>query len=442
MSAINYSNVCRTCLSESINIKSVFTIEQAMDLEMALCDMLMECASVTVIKDDGLPSNICMRCISKLQKAFSFKRMCENSDHTLRNCTDQVTQMISQEDINYEIKDVKPNVNVYEDSTMVMGENHLSDWGEDNVSEPCDDASSIKSNEENFEKNCTEEKIKESNIQENVRRKKSYKCEECRQECLGLAAYWKHMASVHGKNLKCDICSREFKTQNLLKQHKTAHQKSNEVDIKRTRNKTGITKKRNLPRTCDICNKTFRFHSNLERHKLIHTGEKPFLCNVCGKGFGQMSYLKIHSFIHTGEKPYKCQMCDKSFAAPGTLMTHVRIHTGERPHVCKICGKDFPQSGYLSAHIRTHTGEKPIECKVCHRRFNQSGRLVVHMRIHSGEKPYSCKECGRCFAVRGTLKKHIRTHTGERPYVCSVCGQAFAQSGTLATHMKVHRPKQ
>lgn len=77
--------------------------------------------------------------------------------------------------------------------------------------------------------------------------------------------------------------------------HKNSSSKS-----KRHRNKSGVVRKRNQPRTCEICNKTFRFHSNLERHKLTHTGEKPYLCNVCGKGFAQMAYLKIHSFIHTG----------------------------------------------------------------------------------------------------------------------------------------------
>lgn len=38
-----------------------------------------------VASDDGLPQNVCMKCIADLKAAFAYKAMCEDSDRKLRS---------------------------------------------------------------------------------------------------------------------------------------------------------------------------------------------------------------------------------------------------------------------------------------------------------------------------------------------------------------------
>lgn len=45
---MDFSSACRTCLSQNINIKPIFSTEEVVNQEIPLCDMLMECASILV----------------------------------------------------------------------------------------------------------------------------------------------------------------------------------------------------------------------------------------------------------------------------------------------------------------------------------------------------------------------------------------------------------
>ncbi|KAJ8960803.1 hypothetical protein NQ318_020099 [Aromia moschata] len=449
----NIASVCRTCLVGNSNMKSLFSIEEIMEQKIMLCDVLMSCASVLIMEGDGLPENVCTDCFQQANTAYLFRKLCERSDTALRECT-SFTNLTSDENNKY-----KATIDELSIEKSLDKENYIKN--EDNIEVSINGSKLDNLEDKQVDENYSEDEQEAGSVQNQndlkeinkISNRKTYSCKKCNEPCSGLSSLRKHMTEVHGELFKCEQCGKQFNAKNFLVRHITSSH-ANATGPRKPRNKTGIIKKRNLPRTCDICNKTFRFHSNLERHKLTHTGRSPTSATCAARAspkWPTSKYTLLYTrgiFVtyvtlcfHPGEKPYKCRTCDRGFAAPGTLMTHVRTHTGERPHVCKICGKDFPQSGYLAAHVRTHTGEKPAECKVCNRRFNQSGRLVVHMRIHSGEKPYRCDECGRGFAVRGTLKKHMRTHTGERPYQCGACGQAFAQSGTLATHMKTHKTR-
>ena len=74
-------------------------------------------------------------------------------------------------------------------------------------------------------------------------------CEMITKNCLK-----QHMISHHGEKLTCNVCDKNFATEEVFKKHKFLHH-GHEVS----------------KYSCDICNKEYSNSSNLNRHrKTVH----------------------------------------------------------------------------------------------------------------------------------------------------------------------------
>lgn len=115
----NYQSICRTCLRRTDDLKAIF--------EQQLNEKLIACANIKVNYlliynyiyytqnhfqvdiGDGLPDTICTNCIERVENAFSFKQLCEESEAKLKQENIVLSNELSL-NINCSIKEYENDV--------------------------------------------------------------------------------------------------------------------------------------------------------------------------------------------------------------------------------------------------------------------------------------------------------------------------------------------
>lgn len=422
MSDFRIDSVCRTCLAETDELRSLFREGKVCGEITTLSDMLVECTALEINQDDPLPQHICNKCVLSLSKAYMFRRTCTNSDSVLRDRIkikqpdeDEVVSTLYFYDeaesdsiveecgdqIQYECMELKHDNDACESN--VACEEETIECGQYEQIEIAEDSGT---NEREYntspESSYTVEiaEINQKQFEMRVPRKRAqrvpgppFKCNECEKILSNHSSYKYHMQLHSDKTpYLCSECGEGFKTRNAYEGHMTTHDENN-------------------PNKCEICGKVYRQAGSLRSHMLNHTGEKPFQCKICGKGMTQKSGYKKHMLTHTGEKPHKCDICGSSFRFSSNLITHRRRHTGEKPYVCETCGKAFAGGEQLKRHLSVHTGEKLFKCEICSKVCNRRSALQLHYaHQHSGEKKCTCRVCGETFSQMKALVNHMAIH--------------------------------
>lgn len=173
---------------------------------------------------------------------------------------------------------------------------------------------------------------------------------------------------------------------------------------------------------------------------------KVFQCPDCPKAFSRRIQLRRHASVHMQQRGFTCGICEKWFPTRSALVRHERIHTGERPFKCEVCQKSFAQKEILFRHLMTHTGQKPYNCPHCPKGFTQKEPLRVHMRTHTNPNPtdiqlHHCTLCPKVFCHASGLSRHLVTHTG-KTFKCISCDKAFTDKSSLRRHHRLvnHQP--
>nr|CAI5868699.1 unnamed protein product [Callosobruchus analis] len=432
--------ICRTCLEEKAYLKPLF--------DACLPNMLMTCASVQVMEGDGLPQHICTQCLLSLNKAYTFKNLCEKSDMTLRNYLQsiQTENILSgvQKDL-FSSSEVLQQNTIFEDIFTDATTQSLVESFNHNANTVASDLAETMQSLQTIAEQCLPETWENgvglpTNSQEaldNFNIASLFKCHYCDDMFKDEWTLGEHTKSHTNQNeYFCNPCNKVCSTSDELSKHLLEHTFAADSPKKL------IEDRHEQEALCGNCNSNTckDLECQKEHAEVVGTisndqTEKKIICDICGKSYKQRKFLSIHMRVHTGERPYNCEVCGRNFSLYSSLHKHRNIHSERKKFECKVCGKMFNQSSNLNNHLKIHTGERPHVCELCNKSFSTMTSLDIHKRIHTGEKPYPCWQCGRTFRRKETRDTHVRYHTGERPYSCDICSKKYV----AASHLRVCR---
>lgn len=452
MLILDFDRLCRLCLTTGENLVPIF------ENDPPLNNRIENYTCLKLSSNDGLPTTLCMDCLSKINLIMDFQDLCKRSDTVLREYIQAKEAAIEQENVTLndrngaepELQEVgnkskkkgrgkgKATSRKMKTAEQVCG---LSTDNDVDCGQTAQDASKSSTEFTSLESDLISTE-KSEDVSKNGQLYPISEKEKARIRTAGKGSLSSndHILSNESDDLSDDteyawpgsLSDEEFDQSPLA-------DGTDKDELSMQKSSSHPRKKRANSYECEYCGRTFPRSNHLAQHELTHTKEKPFLCSYCQKGFWYKNSLIGHiKQNHTGEVNYTCDECGRGFFQKSEFMRHKPIHSNETPFKCDECDMSFKLMKNLKRHQKVHTGIRTHTCQYCGKSFRMLQTLRVHLVLHSGEKPYKCTHCGRGFSQSAPLKAHIRMHTGEKPYVCNVCNKAFPTGNSLKAHMFKH----
>lgn len=330
----NYLNTCRICAKQSTDTCDLFSNEHD---GKKLIDLLRFCVQISVYKNDGLPTNICNECSSKLISTHEFHTLCWISDQHFR----------------------KNLLFSHVDPTKLES---------DNFPEPLAKVEAV------YEPDNCDREIKLEN--ENEENERSYSVNALIFESETDSKFVE-------KRKPCTTKKRKRTKQ------KRAHKKEKRIRVREPRVKREIDFYE-----CIECKLTFKQYQQLRNHQKDHSSEpstKPFECNYCQMQFAHGQSLIRHKRKHT-KNIYECEYCQHAFAELVQLKEHLDMHKEKnelKTYKCELCSRKFPMSFQLANHmVVNHVDTKRFDCTYCNDSFVTVRLLKSHIReVHTSKNP-------------------------------------------------------
>lgn len=248
---------------------------------------------------------------------------------------------------------------------------------------------------------------------------------------------------------------------------------------------------------CKYCEAAFVHRHDCETHQDSHDPIMPHACNFCPfRCANQQDFIGHIKQFHDPIRPYFCTQCNKNFGRRADLRKHAVSHTGIRPFSCPVCGKSFSRKTNVTNHMKVHESKKHTNKEPTHRHEktqlakstptnigypaidpfqqpyqpyasqsyqmdqfvppkpenaiyskctvksapNTIPKLKLKLKktvVATTLKKFSCGTCKKSFKTKRDHDRHSQIHTGMK-FHCSICQKGFARRDKLVRHEKIH----
>ncbi|CAH0549727.1 unnamed protein product [Brassicogethes aeneus] len=230
----------------------------------------------------------------------------------------------------------------------------------------------------------------------------------------GLLKAGKETGGVGEEKLKCEICTKNFKTKMGLISHDKYFHRKDELE----------------KLTCNKCDYETVNKSNLKKHLKIHDKDNYLKCHFCQYKAAQLvqlsahilSYHKLENKLKITSKIYQCTKCTYSTVIKTNYDNHVKVCLklkNVKWYKCEVCDYKTIDTSNFHAHKKTHNKIKQLECLFCPHKSNIKKNLDNHIltkhldllnesnKTFITSKVHACNHCQYKTTNTIYLKKHL-----------------------------------
>ncbi|XP_050501833.1 zinc finger protein 852-like [Diabrotica virgifera virgifera] len=488
-SEVVVEKICRCCMCENENMHNMFekkNEENEEDSSTLLSDMLVACASIEVSSGDGLPTSLCRGCEDKLKSAYEFRKLCQKSDTTLRDLTQDSKKGIRQEedivvqpDLHNDVFDVEDEDNIpliergvkrkrgrprKKDIELTCNVCHKILQTPKGLrvhlrSHP--EAAELPRHTKNQEEAEDTKKEKEIKTEDEIKTEvadlfaaiqdSEKKGDEVQEIEPDISHFSDHDDNVFNDFPPSDIDNDDNDEDFTLTNVKEKKPKKERKKRKSKQVDDNGTEKDKATYECKECSKVMTTYIGLKIHMRKHTGTDLATCNIMECDYCDRKFKYRKSFLHHMQQEHGMEEMDsdtdkknKSDAKDGEdgVSTKHEIKLDElNINDTKQEEDEDAEAGIPDAEnvfVKKSRSKNQV-CHVCGASFSRVNHLTRHMTLHRAVLVHQCDRCEKAFATEEHLKVHVEEEHINKPYVCTVCNKPFSRGEHLIRHLKVHQ---